>query len=95
MPTAKHRVNVTLDDSMYQTLTRLSALRGCSRSSLVRELLEGSAPMLERVVVLLDAANRASDTKQILSVLEGAEKDLMGDLVRLIEDTKRGVREGG
>lgn len=66
MPTQKHRVNVTLEHGTYELLGQLAALRGCSRSALVREFLDASEPMMRRTALLLAAAQELDE----LSVME-------------------------
>lgn len=59
MPTANPRINVTLSPSIDTLVRRLAAVQGQSRSNVVRELLEASAPALGRAVALMEAAARA------------------------------------
>jgi uncharacterized protein (DUF1778 family) len=59
MPTAKPRVQVTVTESQHHLLRRLAKLQGRSMSAVLAELLEEIAPVLERVAVVMQAAERA------------------------------------
>ena len=58
MPTAKPRLSMTLSDQQYATLRRLSAANGQPMSKIVAELFDVALPVLERTVVVLEAASR-------------------------------------
>jgi hypothetical protein len=58
MPTRNPRVNVTLSPHQYDLLSRLAKSQSRSRSALLLELLETVVPVLERVVVITEAAQR-------------------------------------
>ena len=62
MPSVKPRLALTLPEHRYDLLKRLAALQGVSMASVVTELLEECYPVLERVVVALDAAKTASES---------------------------------
>lgn len=61
MPTINPRVNVTLKPHQYELLTRLGRAQGRSRSAILLELLELVFPVLERVVVAIEGAQKAQD----------------------------------
>ena len=61
MPTINPRVNVTLKPHQYELLTRLGRAQGRSRSAILLELLELVFPVLERVVVAVEGAQKAQD----------------------------------
>jgi uncharacterized protein (DUF1778 family) len=88
MPTQKHRVNVTLEDETYQVLEQLAQLRGCSRSALVREFLDASAPMMKRTALLLSAASTMDEraVMEFQKMLEDAEGDLLQSMSEIIDD---------
>lgn len=90
MPTAKPRIAVTLEQHTFDVIARMADLQGCSRGSVVAELLESVAPALTRTVALLEAA--ADAPKQVReglrSVVEGAHNDLVevsGDALRQLD----------
>jgi hypothetical protein len=58
VPTSNPRVNVTLNANQYELLSRLGKAQGRSRSAVLVDLLETVTPMLERVVVAIEAAQR-------------------------------------
>lgn len=65
MPTAKPRVQVTLNESSYATLSRIARAQGISRSAVLSELFEAAQPAMEKVADLLEAAKLApKDTLQ-------------------------------
>lgn len=59
VPTANPRLNLVLKPGQYELLSRLSRLQKRSRASIVIELLEQVTPVLERVCVVGEAAERA------------------------------------
>ena len=79
MATDKPRINMALRQEHYDVVTRLAKLQGRSRSAVVVELLEAAIPVLERVVVVGEAAKRAHvvANEELRSSLEKAEAALM------------------
>lgn len=71
MPTSNPRVNVTLRPEQYELLSRLAKAQGVSRSSVLIDLLETVTPVLERVVVAVEAAQRT----QVMA-REGLERSI-------------------
>jgi hypothetical protein len=67
MTTQNPRLTITLQPSLAAQLRRLSQLTGNSQSSLISELLDGSAPVFDRLIRVLTAA-------------EGAKASLRGHL---------------
>lgn len=61
MPSRKPRVALTLDDSLNNTLDRLSELKGVPKTRLIVEMLEQYQPVLEKVV---DALERIEADKE-------------------------------
>ena len=62
MPSAKPRLALTLPEHRHDLIKRLAGLQGVSMASVVTELLEECYPVLERVVVALEAAKSASES---------------------------------
>lgn len=59
MTTEKPRLTISLDPEMSQSLRRLSELTGNSQSSMISEMLSGSAPIFEKMIRVLEAAEVA------------------------------------
>jgi hypothetical protein len=59
MATSKPRITITLDRGLYGVVYRLSRAQGRPMSGLVVELLQEMAPILERAMLLCEAAARA------------------------------------
>lgn len=78
MPATNPRISVTVQPSIDALLTRLSELTGQSKSAFVADLLENSMPILERMVIVIDAAKQAqvSLKDQSLKDMEEAEAKL-------------------
>lgn len=81
MPAVNPRITITLKPELHVMLKRLSALTGNSQSAMVAELLESSAPVFERMVTVLEAAERLqseglSAPKQISESLSKAQARL-------------------
>lgn len=79
MPSVNPRINLTLPPHRYELLTRLAKLQGSSRAGIITETMELIYPMLERVCVVLEAAERAQQTRRegLLEVVAKAEAELM------------------
>jgi hypothetical protein len=59
MPTVNPRVQVTLSPSLFDLVGAMARAQRVSRSQVLRELLEAAEPALQRVVKMMDAAERA------------------------------------
>jgi len=59
MATTKPRITITMESHRHELLRRLSELTGQSMSSIVLDMIETVAPVLERVAVALESAKRA------------------------------------
>lgn len=79
MATNKPRINVTLEPHRYHLFKRMAALQGVSMSALIGELLETVADPVERVCVILEAAQKApGDLKAGLrAAVDRAESSLL------------------
>lgn len=62
MPTINPRVTVTLKPEQFEVLSRLSAARGVSMSSIISELWDVSAPVMARIAHLLEEAKGAQQS---------------------------------
>ena len=62
MPAKNPRLTITLQPTLAAQLRRLSELTGNSQSALIAELLEGSTPVFDRMIVLLEAAHQAKES---------------------------------
>jgi hypothetical protein len=59
MPTENPRVNVTLSPALFHLVSAMARGQRASKSQVLRELLEAAEPALQRVVALMDAAEKA------------------------------------
>lgn len=103
MPTNKPRIAVTLSPPVYEVIERLAALQGCSRSSVVAELLEAVYPPLMRTVALLEAALEAPRAVHdgLRQTILGLELDMvsqadgaLGRMDWLLEEMRRASSAG-
>lgn len=62
MPTKNPRLTITLQPSLAAQLRRLSELTGNSQSALISELLSGSGGVFDKMILLLEAAQKAKDS---------------------------------
>jgi len=84
MPTFNSRVNVTLPPSLFRLVSSLAEHQKCSRSQVLRELLEAAEPALQRAVALMATASKASaQVKEGLAIaLDSTMDTLEGNLER-------------
>jgi hypothetical protein len=61
MPTKKPRLTITLSEPLAWQLQKLSQLTGQSQGGLIASLLEGSDLILQRMIIVLEAAQEARD----------------------------------
>ena len=82
MPTKNPRLTITLKPALADQLRRLSALTGNSQSALISELLDGSGPVFDRMISILEAAKQATATMRgkIAADLDTAQTQLEGVL---------------
>lgn len=62
MPAKNPRLTITLQPSLAAQLRKLSELTGNSQSGLIGELLEGSGPVFDRLIQVLEAAQTAKES---------------------------------
>jgi len=82
MPTINPRISVTLSVPLSLVLKRLSELTGDSQSRLIGEILGESLPVFERMVHVLEAAERAKEAVRTTSSerLAAAQSQIEGQL---------------
>ena len=82
MATKNPRLTITLKPSIAAHLRRLSQLTGNSQSALIAELLEGSEPVFERMIQVLEAAKSAQAAMKgrMVTDLEAAQAKMEGAL---------------
>jgi predicted DNA-binding protein len=111
MPTKNPRLSVVLPPGVAATLAALSVETGESSSSLVRGLLEHTAPALERMLQLVIAAKAAKgqissgvsntldrvvdDLHDALAVADARASRALGDLVSQAQEVKGRRRSPG
>ena len=80
MPAKNPRLTITLQPLIAAQLRRLSELTGNSQSSLISELLDGSAPVFERMIRVIEAAQQA-------------QQSIKGSLVAGLDDAQTKVEQ--
>lgn len=78
MPAKNPVIAVVVPKDVASTVQRLAALRGTSKSAVIREFLIETQPVLDRIANLLDMAARADKTalKRWAKDLETAQGEL-------------------
>lgn len=61
MPTKNPRINLSVPPDLYDLIQRLGKVSGKSMSAAIVEMLEEGRPVLERVVVVGEAARKLQD----------------------------------
>lgn len=86
MSTTRPRITVTLTDHQHTVLKRMSELSGSSMSFIVGDFLETALPMLERVVVAMQAASQASQEVKhgLVESFTKAEKEILPQLAQMM-----------
>lgn len=91
MPAINPRISVTVSPSVDAVLTRMAMLSRQSKSGIISDLLEQTAPLFERMVLVIEAANSAKDSIRFESLehLENAQERLheqLGIAMDLFDD---------
>lgn len=84
MPTNKPRLNLTLEPHQYALISELSRLRGIPRTQVVLELFTAAEEVLQRVVTVLQAAERA--TGSFLTEFEQGIREAENKVQPLLEE---------
>lgn len=91
MTTTKPRITVNLEPVTALQLKRISELTGNSQSSMISEVLEQAAPVFERLIVVLEAAEQAKAKVREQSVerLSDAQARIEAQLGLVLDDFDR------
>jgi hypothetical protein len=87
MPAKNPRLTITLQPTLAAQLRKLSELTGNSQSGLIGELLEGSGPVFDRMIQVMEAAKTAKEAMRgrIAGDIEQAQARLEEGLVMVLE----------
>lgn len=87
MPAKNPRLTITLQPSLAAQLRKLSELTGNSQSALIGELLEGSGPVFDRMIQVLEAAKAAKESMRgkLADDMERAQSKMEGALGMVLE----------
>ena len=82
MPAKNPRLTITLQPSLAAQLRKLSELTGNSQSALIGDLLEGSGPVFDRMIQVLEAAKTAKESMRgkLADDMEQAQAKMEGAL---------------
>ena len=111
MPAKNPRLTITLNPALAVRLRKLSELTGNSQSSMIGDMLEGSEPVFDRMIQVLEAAKFAKesmrgklsdDMEQAQARVEGALgialdgfHEFTGTLLEEAEEVTRRAQRGG
>jgi len=109
MPAKNPRLTITLEPSLAAVLRRLSELTGNSQSAIIAEILEGSESVFQKIVRVLEAAEKAkaevkgraaanleeaqSRMEDHLQLVIGEFDDYTGNLLAEVEAVSRRARK--
>jgi hypothetical protein len=79
MPTAKPRVQVTLEPEVHDVIERFARLQNRTRGAVIAELLNEIAPAIGRTISLLEAAQEAPNQVKagLRAVAEGLQEEMV------------------
>ena len=85
MPAKNPRLTITLQPSLAAQLRKLSELTGNSQSALIGDLLEGTGPVFDRMIQVLEAAKSAKESirGKLADDMEHAQAKMEGALGHL------------
>ena len=87
MPTKNPRLTITLQPSLAAQLRKLSELTGNSQSGLIADLLDGTGPVFDRMIQVLEAAKTAKESikGRMADDMERAQAKMEGALGMVLE----------
>lgn len=87
MPAKNPRLTITLKPALAARLRRLSELTGNSQSSMIGEMLEGSEPVFDKMIEVIEAAKfaQASMRGKIATDMEQAQNKMESALGVVME----------
>ena len=87
MPAKNPRLTITLQPSLSAQLRKLSELTGNSQSALIADLLEGTGPVFDRMIQVLEAAKTAKESMRgkLADDMEHAQSKMEGALGLVLE----------
>lgn len=88
MTTKNPRLTITLQPSLAAQLRKLSELTGNSQSGLIGEMLEGSGPVFDRMIQVMEAAKTAKESMRgkLIGDMEHAQNRIEGALGIALDD---------
>lgn len=94
---ALNRITVGLDDRQYEVVQRLASVRRVSMAAVVVEAVGLVLPQLQRVVRILEAAERAPDEAraEVRASLQAAESTIFPALLESLRQTEMQLDEAG
>lgn len=97
MPAVNPRITITITPELHAVLRRLSELSGQSQSGIVGELLGESVPVFERMVTVLEAAQKLKaeaerGTEELKAGLIDAHQKLERQMGLMLNDLDEGFR---
>ena len=81
-------MQVALGDHASEVVARWAELSGASRSAVIREVVEGSLPVLEHMIAAAEAYQAMDAAKQaeIRAALEAAEPRVLGSALKAADE---------
>ena len=91
MPAKNPRLTITLQPSLAAQLRKLSELTGNSQSALIGDLLQGSGPVFDRMIHVLEAAKTARESMKgrLVGDMDAAQTKLEGLLGVALDEFDR------
>lgn len=87
MPSAKKRINLTVDDDMYQLLTDICDLQGgIPKATLVNNYLEMLRPNMVEIRDVMRMVKEQDPSPYILKMLSNNRQDLLNILKEELKD---------
>ena len=109
MPAKNPRLTITLEPTLAAQILRMSELTGNSQSKIIGELLQGTSPVFERLIRVLEAAKSAkaaikgkaaadveaaqSRMEEMLGIVMDDFDNLTGSLLDEVEAVERRARK--
>ena len=83
MSKSRNRITISLNDDVYEAISKIAELSGKSKASVASDMINGVGVPLKRTVLLLEAASRAPD--ELIGSLEGRIQDTQMSLEGMLK----------
>lgn len=81
MPTAKPRINLSVDEDLNELLAKLAALQGIPKATLIVDILEQMRPHFKELIEAMELVEQKKDPSRVINrLLVNQQKQFLNSL---------------